>query len=219
MTKRYFIKLYWRNIKDLKKMYRIIKCFFDRFIAIIGLIITSPFLLILLFLLVLQNQGNPLFKQVRLGKEAKLFTIYKFKTMRDTRNAAGELLPDIERITPLGNIIRKLSLDELPQIWNVIRGEMSFVGPRPLLLEYLSLYSEEQNKRHLARPGITGWAQVNGRNTLSWKEKFELDLFYVNNQSFRLDIKIIMITILKVIKSEDVNSNESITMEPFNGKN
>jgi lipopolysaccharide/colanic/teichoic acid biosynthesis glycosyltransferase len=139
--------------------------------------------------------------------------------MRDTRNAAGELLPDMERITFLGKIIRKLSLDELPQLWNVLKGEMSFVGPRPLLPEYVPLYSEEQNKRHMVLPGITGWAQVNGRNTLSWEQKFKLDVDYVNNQSLGLDLKILLMTIVKVVKSEDVNADETLTMEPFNGKN
>ena len=134
--------------------------------------------------------------------------------MWDTRDAAGELLPDFQRITPLGKIIRKLSLDELPQLWNVVRGEMSFVGPRPLLPEYLPLYTEEQNKRHHVKPGITGWAQVNGRNTLSWQEKFKLDVYYVENQSFVLDLKILIKTVGKVILPKDINAGEQLTMEP-----
>lgn len=139
--------------------------------------------------------------------------------MRDTRDADGKLLPDFERITPLGKTIRKLSLDELPQLWNVVLGEMSFVGPRPLLPEYLPLYSEEQNKRHQVKPGITGWAQVNGRNALSWQEKFKLDVYYRENQSFFLDLKILIKTVGKVILPKDINAGEQLTMEPFNGKN
>ena len=139
--------------------------------------------------------------------------------MRDTRDDSGDLLPDNLRMTPLGKIIRKLSLDELPQLWNILKGEMSFVGPRPLLPEYLPLYSEEQQKRHLAKPGITGWAQVNGRNAISWKQKFEYDLWYIQHQSFILDIKILGMTLIKVFKTKDVNATGQITMEPFNGKN
>ena len=139
--------------------------------------------------------------------------------MRDTRDAEGKLLPDFERMTPLGKIIRKLSLDELPQLWNVVRGEMSFVGPRPLLPEYLSLYSTEQNNRHSVKPGITGWAQVNGRNALSWKEKFTLDCYYVEKQGFFMDIKILLLTLYKLIIPKDVNAGSQTTMEPFNGKN
>lgn len=161
----------------------------------------------------------PVFVQNRPGLNQKIFSIFKFKTMRDTRDADGKLLPDFERITPLGKTIRKLSLDELPQLWNVVLGEMSFVGPRPLLPEYLSLYSEEQNKRHQVKPGITGWAQVNGRNALSWQEKFKLDVYYRENQSFFLDLKILIKTVGKVILPKDINAGEQLTMEPFNGKN
>lgn len=139
--------------------------------------------------------------------------------MRDTTDKEGDLLPDFERITPVGKIIRKLSLDELPQLVNVLKGEMSFVGPRPLLPEYLPLYSEEQNKRHLVNPGITGWAQVNGRNTLSWKEKFEFDVYYVEHQSLLLDLKILIKTVAKLFIPSDINAGKSLTMEPFNGKN
>lgn len=200
-------------------MYKYIKSLFDFCFALIFILILAPLILVLLMLLILHNRGTPFFTQVRPGKNTRFFTIYKFKTMRDTRNAAGELLPDMERITFLGKIIRKLSLDELPQLWNVLKGEMSFVGPRPLLPEYVPLYSEEQNKRHMVLPGITGWAQVNGRNTLSWEQKFKLDVDYVNNQSLGLDLKILLMTIVKVVKSEDVNADETLTMEPFNGKN
>lgn len=161
----------------------------------------------------------PVFVQNRPGLNQKIFSIFKFKTMRDTRDADGKLLPDFERITPLGKTIRKLSLDELPQLWNVVLGEMSFVGPRPLLPEYLPLYSEEQNKRHQVKPGITGWAQVNGRNALSWQEKFKLDVYYRENQSFFLDLKILIKTVGKVILPKDINAGEQLTMEPFNGKN
>ena len=200
-------------------MYRAIKHFLDFLFAITLLIGLSPLLAIITLLLWIQNSGSPFFKQVRPGKNAKLFTIFKFKTMRDTRDANGKLLPDFERITPLGKTIRKLSLDELPQLWNVVLGEMSFVGPRPLLPEYLSLYSVEQNKRHLVKPGITGWAQINGRNSLSWKEKFALDCYYVENQGFLLDLKILLLTLSKVIVPKDINAGSQTTMEPFNGKN
>lgn len=200
-------------------MYRITKNILDRLFALFLLVLLSPLLLLLVILLAIQNRGTPFFTQVRPGKNTRFFTIYKFKTMRDTRNAAGELLPDMERITSLGKIVRKLSLDELPQLWNVVKGEMSFVGPRPLLPEYVPLYSKEQNKRHDVLPGITGWAQVNGRNSLSWEAKFKLDVDYVNNQSLGLDLKILLMTIVKVVKSEGVNVDKTLTMEPFNGKN
>lgn len=200
-------------------MYSTIKHSLDRILAILFLIGTSPLLAIIAFLLWIQNNGSPLFTQTRPGKYGKLFTIYKLKTMRDTRDDSGDLLPDNLRMTPLGKIIRKLSLDELPQLWNILKGEMSFVGPRPLLPEYLPLYSEEQQKRHLAKPGITGWAQVNGRNAISWKQKFEYDLWYIQHQSFILDIKILGMTLIKVFKTKDVNATGQITMEPFNGNN
>ncbi len=201
-------------------MYRsFIKPGFDFCFAFLIICITLPLFFILGFLLFLQNSGTPLFSQVRPGLKEKLFTIYKLKTMQDTRDDQGVLLPDNQRITPLGKIIRKLSLDELPQFWNVLKGDMSFVGPRPLLPEYLPLYSKEQQKRHLAKPGITGWAQVNGRNAISWKQKFEYDLCYIKHQSFILDIKILGMTLTKVFTTNDVNATGQITMEPFNGKN
>ena len=200
-------------------MYSTIKHSLDRILAFLFLIGASPLLAIIAFLLWIQNNGSPLFSQTRPGKHGKLFTIYKLKTMRDTRDDSGDLLPDNLRMTPLGKIIRKLSLDELPQLWNILKGEMSFVGPRPLLPEYLPLYSEEQQKRHLAKPGITGWAQVNGRNAISWKQKFEYDLWYIQHQSFILDIKILGMTLTKVFMTKDVNATDQITMEPFNGKN
>ena len=198
---------------------RIIKPILDFCFAFILLSFLMPVLLILLFLLLLQNNGSPFFSQTRPGKHGKLFTIYKLKTMLDTRSNSGGLLPDKQRTTPIGSIIRKLSLDELPQLWNILKGNMSFVGPRPLLPEYLPLYSKEQEKRHEVKPGITGWAQVNGRNTISWEQKFEYDLWYIQNQSFILDIKILGMTLTKVFKTKHVNATGQITMEPFNGKN
>jgi len=200
-------------------MYKAIKHSLDRILAILFLIGTSPLLVIIAFLLWIQNTGSPFFSQTRPGKHGKLFTIYKLKTMRDTRDDSGDLLPDNLRMTPLGKIIRKLSLDELPQLWNILKGDMSFVGPRPLLPEYLPLYSKEQEKRHEVKPGITGWAQVNGRNAISWKQKFEYDLWYIQHQSFILDIKILGITLTKIFMTKDVNATGQITMEPFNGKN
>lgn len=200
-------------------MYKAIKHSLDRILAILFLIGTSPLLAIIAFLLWIQNTGSPFFSQTRPGKHGKLFTIYKLKTMRDTRDDSGDLLPDNLRMTPLGKIIRKLSLDELPQLWNILKGDMSFVGPRPLLPEYLPLYSKEQEKRHEVKPGITGWAQVNGRNAISWKQKFEYDLWYIQHQSFILDIKILGMTLTKVFMTKDVNATGQITMEPFNGKN
>ena len=181
--------------------------------------VLSPLVLLIGIILFFDLKAWPVFVQKRPGYQQKIFAIYKFKTMQDTRDADGKLLPDFERITPLGKTIRKLSLDELPQLWNVVLGEMSFVGPRPLLPEYLSLYSVEQNKRHLVKPGITGWAQINGRNSLSWKEKFALDCYYVENQGFLLDLKILLLTLSKVIVPKDINAGSQTTMEPFNGKN
>lgn len=198
---------------------RFVKPFFDFSLALILLCILFPLLLFLAFLLLIQNRGTPFFSQIRPGHQTRLFTIYKLKTMRDTRNEKGELLSDNQRMTPLGKIIRKLSLDELPQLWNVLKGEMSFVGPRPLLPEYVPLYSKEQLKRHEVKPGITGWAQVKGRNTITWKQKFEYDLWYIENQSFILDIKIVFLTAGKIFKTKEVNASSLITMERFNGNN
>ena len=198
---------------------RFVKPFFDFSLAFILFCVLFPLLLFLAFLLLIQNRGTPFFSQIRPGYQTRLFTIYKLKTMRDTRNEKGELLPDNQRMTPLGKIIRKLSLDELPQLWNVLKGEMSFVGPRPLLPEYVPLYSKEQLKRHEVKPGITGWAQVKGRNTITWKQKFEYDQWYIENQSFILDIKIVFLTAGKIFKTKEVNSSSLITMERFNGNN
>ena len=201
-------------------MYRsFIKPGFDFCFAFLIICITLPLFFILGFLLFLQNSGTPFFSQVRPGLKEKLFTIYKLKTMQDTRDDQGVLLPDNQRITPLGKIIRKLSLDELPQFWNVLKGDMSFVGPRPLLPEYLPLYNKDQKKRHNLKPGITGWAQVKGRNTISWQQKFEYDLWYIENQSFILDLKILLFTVGKIFKTQEVNASGLNTMERFNGNN
>ena len=191
----------------------------DRIFAFVILIGTLPFFGLVAVLLRISLNKWPFFIQKRPGYKQKIFSIYKFKTMRDTRDENGSLLPDFERITPIGKIIRKLSMDELPQLINVLKGEMSFVGPRPLLQEYLPLYSKEQDKRHDVKPGITGWAQVNGRNALSWKEKFALDVYYVEHQSFFLDLRILIKTVVKVLLPKDINASEQLTMEPFNGKN
>ena len=199
--------------------YRSYKTIFDRLMAFFIMILFFPLVLLVSFLLILQNNGSPFFSQSRPGKHGKLFTIYKLETMRDRRSDSGDLLPDKQRTTPIGSIIRKLSLDELPQLWNILKGDMSFVGPRPLLPEYLSLYSKEQEKRHEVKPGITGWAQVNGRNAISWKQKFEYDLWYIQHQSFILDIKILGMTLTKVFMTKDVNATGQTTMEPFNGNN
>ena len=201
-------------------MYKIfIKPAIDFLFALIILCLTWPALIFLALILSIQNLGTPFFKQIRPGKNAKLFTIYKFKTMRDTRDDQGNLLPDNQRLTAIGKIVRKLSLDELPQLWNILKGEMSFVGPRPLLPEYLPLYNLEQQKRHWVKPGITGWAQVNGRNAISWQQKFEYDKWYVEHQSFKLDIKILFMTINKIFHTQEVNASNQITMDRFDGNN
>jgi len=179
----------------------------------------SPLILLIGIVLFIDLKAWPVFVQKRPGYHQKIFSIYKFKTMRDPKDQKGALLPDFERVTRLGKIIRQLSLDELPQLINVLKGQMSFVGPRPLLPEYLPLYSVEQNKRHQVKPGITGWAQVNGRNALSWQEKFNLDIYYRENQSFVLDLKILIKTVGKITLPKDVNAGEQLTMERFNGKN
>lgn len=196
-----------------------IKPLADMLVSIIGIVILSPLFIIVALALTYQNKGTPFFLQTRPGKKQKAFKIIKFKTMTDQRDVKGNLLPDIERITKLGRIVRKLSIDELPQLFNVIKGEMSIVGPRPLLFKYIPLYSKEQLRRHEVKPGITGWAQVNGRNSISWTTKFELDLYYVDHLSFLLDMKIVIMTILKVIKSEGVNQSDSRPMLPFDGEN
>ncbi len=188
-------------------------------IALAGSIFLFPVFLVVALLLSVVNKGNPFFLQERPGKDQQLFRILKFKTMTSEKDENGNLLPDAERLTIIGKIIRKTSLDEIPQLINVIKGDMSLVGPRPLLPEYLEIYSDFQNQRHEVRPGITGWAQVNGRNAISWNKKLEYDVWYVKNLSFLLDLRILWLTFLKVLKSEGVNTANMATTEPFNGKN
>ena len=190
----------------------------DFLLAIVLIILLIPLFIITSILIALELKAAPFFIQKRIGYDNSCFRIYKFKTMKPiSRSDISE--HDISRITTLGKILRNLSIDEFPQLLNILKGDMSFVGPRPLLLEYLPLYSKEQIKRHNVIPGITGWSQVNGRNSISWKEKFELDIWYVNNQSFLLDLNIIIKTFLVVISKKGVSSSKSIIMEPFNGKN
>ncbi|AVK82736.1 sugar transferase [Lysinibacillus sp. B2A1] len=193
------------------------KRLFD-FVVSLCLIIVISFLIAFIWILVYLKLGSPaIFKQPRPGLDGKVFYVYKFRTMTDKRDAKGELLPDEFRLPLFGKILRKLSLDELPQLWNVLKGEMSFVGPRPLLVEYLPLYNERQARRHEVRPGITGWAQVNGRNAISWEEKFEYDVWYVENKSIWLDIKILLLTVKKVFISEGINQEGQATIEKFKG--
>ncbi len=191
----------------------------DFLISLVGLIITAPILLIITVVLALNLKGNPFFIQSRPGRNEKIFNIIKFRTMLNTRDDSGNLLPDNERLFGFGKIVRKLSLDEIPQLINVLIGDMSLIGPRPLLVAYLPRYNEFQRKRHQVRPGITGWAQINGRNAISWQEKFNYDVWYVNNISFITDIKILLLTIKKVIVRDGINSNTSATMEEFLGNN
>ena len=198
------------------------KHFFKRLIdftlSLIGLIAISPIFIIVWVWLTIANKGaGALFFQERPGKDEKIFKVIKFKTMTDERDASGKLLPDAKRLTKVGRFVRSTSLDEIPQLINVIKGDMSLIGPRPLLVQYLPLYNENQKRRHEVRPGITGWAQVNGRNAISWDQKFEYDIWYVDNISFSLDIKVLFRTIQKVFKREGINSDTSSTMEPFKG--
>ena len=191
----------------------------DKALALTGLIILSPVMISVAILIYLWDGKPILFVQERPGYKEKIFKIYKFRTMTNERDKNGNLLPDEKRLKGIGKIIRSLSLDELPQLFNVLKGDMSFVGPRPLLVEYLPLYNERQRKRHDVKPGITGLAQVMGRNALSWKEKFEYDVYYVENLSFWLDLKIILLTIWKVLKREGISQKGRATMEKFNGRN
>ena len=192
----------------------------DFIVAFFVLAVIWPILLLLIIFLHFTNKGaGVFFTQDRPGKNARIFKAIKFKTMTDERDSGGNLLPDAERLTKIGKIVRSLSIDELPQLINVLKGDMALVGPRPLLIKYLPLYSEEQYRRHEVRPGITGWAQVNGRNSISWTKKFELDVWYVDHISFWLDIKIIFLTIKKVFIREGINMEGSATTEPFNGHN
>tara|TARA_Y100001935_G_scaffold195677_1_gene163774 strand:+ start:156 stop:764 length:609 start_codon:yes stop_codon:yes gene_type:complete len=195
------------------------KYLFDFSFSFVILILILPFILLVLIILRVDLNESPFFIQKRPGFKGKVFSLYKFKTMRTMFDDKGNLLSDKDRLTLVGRIIRTLSIDELPQLLNILKGEMSFIGPRPLLLDYLSLYSFEQMKRHNVIPGISGYAQVNGRNLISWKEKFKLDLYYVENQSFFLDLKILFLTFKNVFTASGVNSDINITMEKFNGKN
>lgn len=195
----------------------IIKPFFDRITALVVLIVASPLLVLSIILLWFANKGSVWFLQERPGKNGKIFRVLKFKTMTDERDAQGNLLPDDKRLTAVGKFVRKTSMDELPQMINVLKGDMSIVGPRPLLVEYLPLYNQQQIRRHEVKPGITGWAQVNGRNALGWPERFACDVWYVDNISFALDIKILFLTVVKVFKAEGVSSGTSVTMEKFRG--
>ena len=194
-----------------------IKPFFDFFASFFGLLLLLPFFVIITFLLAIANGGNPFFVQCRPGLNQKIFKIIKFKTMTDKTDANGNLLSDADRLTNFGAFVRKTSLDEIPQLLNVLKGDMSIIGPRPLLTQYVHLYSDFQNRRHEVKPGITGWAQVNGRNAISWDKKFELDVYYVNHCSFWLDITILFKTIIKVIKSDGITAADAATIEPFTG--
>jgi lipopolysaccharide/colanic/teichoic acid biosynthesis glycosyltransferase len=196
---------------------RFFKRIIDFLAALIGLVVISPVFLLVTLLMLFANQGKAFFTQPRPGRKSEIFKVIKFKTMNDRKDAQGNLLPDVERLTKIGRLIRKTSLDEIPQLFNVLKGDMSLVGPRPLLVEYLPLYNATQRRRHDVRPGITGWAQVNGRNAISWQEKFQLDVWYVDHLSFALDIRILGQTLLKVFRSEGINSAPTVTMEPFTG--
>lgn len=191
----------------------------DFLIALMALVLLSPVFVAVTILLYFANQGSPFFVQARPGLNEKIFNIIKFKTMNDRKDNQGNYLPDSERLTPIGSFIRQTSLDELPQLINVLKGDMSLIGPRPLLPQYLSLYNESQKRRHNIRPGITGWAQVNGRNAISWTMKFELDIWYIDNVSFTTDCKVMFLTLKKVIKKEGINQAQQATVEAFKGNN
>ncbi|MEY3500344.1 MAG: hypothetical protein RL308_2013 [Bacteroidota bacterium] len=196
---------------------KIIKVFFDFITALLGLLVLFPLFLLITIGLSFANNGKPFFFQTRPGKDAMLFRIIKFKTMNDKKDSEGNLLSDGERLTKIGKFVRKTSLDEMPQLVNVILGDMSIVGPRPFLPEYLPLYSKTQNRRHEVKPGITGWAQVNGRNAISWQQKFEFDVWYVDSVSFLLDLKIIYRTIINIFHSKDINQKDKATVDYFVG--
>jgi len=196
---------------------KIIKPILDFSIAFFTLLLLSPIFILVTLFLAIANSGKPFFVQKRPGKNKKLFNIIKFKTMNDKKDANGNLLPDDKRLTSIGKIVRKTSLDEIPQLINVLKGDMSLIGPRPLLPEYLPLYNKEQKKRHHVKPGITGWAQINGRNAISWEDKFKFDVWYVDNISFSTDINIIFKTIKKVLISEGISAEGNVTMGKFKG--
>jgi lipopolysaccharide/colanic/teichoic acid biosynthesis glycosyltransferase len=198
-------------------LYKYLKSSLDFFCALFGIIIFSPVLLIVLLILFFTNKCNPFFLQNRPGKSGIIFKIIKFKTMNDNKDEKGNLLPDKDRLTQVGKFIRKTSIDEIPQLLNIIKGDMSLVGPRPLLVDYLPLYNKQQARRHEVKPGITGWAQVNGRNAISWEQKFEFDVWYVDHLSFALDVKILWLTIRKAFKPRGINSTNLVPMEKFKG--
>lgn len=194
-----------------------IKRTLDLLAALAAFLMLLPVFILATFILLVVNRGKPFFSQIRPGRNGRLFKIFKFKTMTDRRDGQGELLPDADRLTKVGLVVRKLSIDEIPQLLNVIKGDMSLVGPRPLLVEYLPLYNEFQARRHEVRPGITGWAQINGRNALDWQKRFELDVYYVDQMSFWMDLRILFLTINKVFIREGISSKSSSTMEKFRG--
>ena len=196
-----------------------IKPVIDFVLALVGFLFLSPVFVLVTIGLFFANDGKPFFFQLRPGKDGKIFKIIKFKTMTDKKDENGNLLPDADRLTKIGSFVRKTSLDEIPQLLNVIKGDMSLVGPRPLLPKYLELYNDFQRRRNEVKPGITGWAQVNGRNSISWEKKFEYDVWYVDNVSFLLDIKILILTVLKVVKSEGINEQGQATSNEFKGNN
>lgn len=196
-----------------------IKRTLDLILSSIAFLLLMPIFVVTTIILAIVNHGKAFYFQDRPGFKGKIFYVIKFKTMNDKKDVNGNLLPSMDRITPIGKFIRKYSLDEIPQLLNVMKGDMSIVGPRPLLVQYLELYTEEQKKRHNVKPGITGWAQINGRNSITWREKFEFDLYYVKNISFKLDLIIFLKTIFKVIKGSDINLSENKTVETFNGRN
>ena len=214
----------WDKFLIMVRKPRMYKCFFKRFfdfwIALIALICISPILIAVTILLHFANKGaGAFFVQERPGKNAKIFKVIKFKTMTDERDKDGELLPDEDRLTKVGKFVRSTSIDELPQLFNVLKGDMALIGPRPLLVQYLPLYSKEQARRHEVRPGISGWAQCHGRNNISWAIKFELDVWYVDHVSLITDLKVIWITIMKVLKRADISQEGQATVEAFNGHN
>ena len=196
-----------------------IKPAIDFVLALVGFLFLSPVFVLVTIGLFFANDGKPFFFQLRPGKDGKIFKIIKFKTMTDKKDENGNLLPDADRLTKIGSFVRKTSLDEIPQLLNVIKGDMALVGPRPLLPQYLELYNDFQRRRNEVKPGITGWAQVNGRNSISWEKKFEYDVWYVDNVSFLLDIKILILTVLKVVKSEGINEQGQATSNEFKGNN
>lgn len=196
---------------------RLIKSSLDRLSAAIALIVLSPIIAVLAIAIYRQMGSPVIFSQLRVGKDNKIFTFYKFRTMSDQRDSDGKLLPDMQRLTPLGEFLRQSSLDELPQLWNVVRGDMSLIGPRPLITAYIERYSPEQARRHAVIPGITGWAQINGRNAISWEEKFELDVWYIDHWSLWLDLKILVQTVVKIISKEGVDEDQNTTSREFMG--